>query len=154
MNRYCVEKWQNNKHLLEKALNEHPDLENICYADLMNLCVEHILNVGVNEHSSNLYRKEVVVADPCDFSGELFFVIVPEYGFGDFLVSYTDYGSCTVCDALQRISYEFAEEKTMTREEAVKDFMLICKDMVCNIVKPYNEGWRHDARFDTIEVEL
>lgn len=32
-----------------------------------------------------------------------------------------------------------------------KDFMNICKDLICNAIKPYNYGWRHDDRFDVVE---
>ena len=36
-------------------------------------------------------------------------------------------------------------------EQQVKDFMNICKDLICNAIKPYNYGWRHDDRFDVVE---
>ena len=154
MNRYCVEKWQNHKHLLEQALNEYPDLESLDYESLMNLCVKHILNTGLDKYDDRFYKPNVVVAYGGQYSGEVLFVIVPENGFSGFLVSYTEYGSCAFCDTLEHIIWEFIYEKKITREEAIKDLMSVCKDMVCNIVKPYNQGFSYDARFDTIEVKL
>jgi hypothetical protein len=31
--------------------------------------------------------------------------------------------------------------------------MSLCKDLVCNTVKPYNSGWRNEEIFDSVEEQ-
>ena len=65
----------------------------------------------------------------------------------EYLLTFVDYGSCSGCDTLQSIQYW--KEGKLT-DYQVKDFMVLCKDLVCNIIKPYNAGWRRDEKYEAI----
>jgi hypothetical protein len=38
-------------------------------------------------------------------------------------------------------------------EDQVKDFMALCKDLITNMIKPYNTGWRYSEKFETVKFE-
>jgi hypothetical protein len=65
----------------------------------------------------------------------------------EYLMTFVSYGSCSGCDTLLSIQ-TFDEELT---ENMLKDYMSLCKDLVCNIIKPYNCGWRNESVFETVE---
>ena len=69
-----------------------------------------------------------------------------------FLMTYVEYGSCNYCDILQRIQYlEDCENiHKLPTEQQVKDYMILCKDIVSNIIRPYNIGWRGDEQFEQV----
>lgn len=89
----------------------------------------------------------------CDYKGTQMFMI-PKKTYQpnarDYLLTYTWYGSCSGCDTLQAIQNYSWEEDKLLNEQQVKDFMTLCKDLVCNIVKPYNEGWYRDEDFTEV----
>jgi hypothetical protein len=64
-------------------------------------------------------------------------------------MTYIGYGSCSGCDALQN-AQDWTDNELLT-DQQVKDFMSICKDIICNAVKPYNHGWREDDNFKRVE---
>ncbi|MBO5371532.1 MAG: hypothetical protein J6A75_02315 [Lachnospiraceae bacterium] len=146
MNRYCVEKWFENKTYLKTALLNYPDLDTIDYTELMRLCVKHILNAGSSEGLR--YEEDIACIYIGRYQGSILFVIKEDGALGvdDVLLSYVEYGSCTYCDTLQHILCESKDSM-----ELVNDLMYLCKDLVCNIVKPYNDGWRNRPEFDVIQ---
>jgi hypothetical protein len=66
------------------------------------------------------------------------------------LLTYVEYGSCSGCDTLQSIQ-DWSNE--LPTEQQVKDFMALCRHLVCNMVKPYNKSWSYDEAFEEVEVE-
>lgn len=150
MNRYAVNKWNNNKGHLRNALMElsKEQKQELYYDDLMELCVKHILNVNTDKWEQ--YCENVTRVSTGGYSGSILYVIMPkeDEGIERALISYADYGSCSICDSLERI--HLSDEK---EEKVTDDLMALCKDLVCNIVKPYNEGWRYDEQFATIQEE-
>lgn len=154
MNRYAVDKWNNNKGHLRKALMglSKEQKGKLDYSDLMVLCVKYILNVDADEEEQ--YCEEVEMVLSGGYSGFYLFVIMPkEYRgeggeVGRVLVSYAHYGSCALCDCLEGI-----QKRAFDGEDVTDDLMALCKDLICDIVKPYNEGWRYDERFATIREE-
>ena len=148
MNRYSIERWNSKDKCLRKVLMHYPGLEKIGYEELMSLCVEYVINSDFRR-----YKKEIVSVTSGEYNGEMLFVLIPEDETGDFLVSYIGYGSSVLCDMLKRIQESWSKNE-IDKAEAVNELMYICKDMVCNLVKPYNAGWRHDPRFDIIEETL
>lgn len=101
--------------------------------------------------NENLFIDRVHEIDDGDYQGTLIYLIPfnsyqpdPE----DYRMTFAWYGSCSGCDALQ--SAQSWGDGKLT-EQQVKDFMSICKDLICNAIKPYNYGWRHDDRFDVVE---
>ena len=160
MIKYCIEKWDKNKDLLRSALdnnkllnhilNESRDdpLEYLEYKDLVKLTVMFILN-DENEWDANKIKE----IDDGDYQGTLLYLI-PEDTYqpdsSEYLMTFVDYGSCSGCDTLQAIQC-FLDTKS--RDKSIDDLMNLCKDLICNMIKPYNTGWRHDEKFDMIEIK-
>jgi hypothetical protein len=86
-----------------------------------------------------------------DYSGTLLYLIpfdTYEPSESEYLMTYVGYGSCSCCDTLQGIQYSIDEN-----DKHINDFMILCRDIVSHIIRPYNIGWREDAIFDTVEVK-
>lgn len=151
MLKYCLEKWNTNKNLLEAHLRRDEKMSEYDYSDLVRLVVEHILNRGSNDIQWNTERIETI--DHGDYQGTLLFVI-PERTYQpseyEYLMTYIGYGSCSVCDYLQSIR---PWENRLLSDKEVKDYMGLCKDILTNMTKPYNDGWRDDDRFATVTME-
>lgn len=151
MLKYCLEKWNKNKDVLENKLREDTSLYNCDYGYLVNLVVEHILNVGSTDYAWS--SDKITEIDNGDYQGTLLFLIPrrtyqpSEY---DYLMTYIGYGSCSVCDYLQSIQ---PWEKRTLNDNEVKKFMSLCKDILTNMIKPYNGGWREDDRFTVVTME-
>lgn len=145
MIKYAVKQWNKNKDLLKDALRkiqspkEFPD-----YEELLKLVIQKVLNVD----SDYTWSENITVIDDGDYQGTLLFTIhldtyqpMP----GDYLLTFIYYGSCSGCDALMGAYYN------TNKESLVKDLMLICKDLVCNIVAPFDYGWRKKLDFEYCE---
>ena len=157
MIKYCIEKWDKNKDILRSALGNNKLLNNVLnknddplqyleYKDLVKLTVMFILN---DENEWNVNKiKEI---DDGDYQGTLLYLI-PEDTYqpdsSEYLMTFVEYGSCSGCDTLQAIQC-FLDTKS--RDKSIDDLMNLCKDLICNMIKPYNTGWRHDERFNTIQ---
>ena len=157
MIKYCIEKWDKNKDILRSALgnnkllnhvlNKNDDpLEYLEYKDLVKLTVMFILN-DENEWDVN----KITEIDDGDYQGTLLYLI-PEDTYqpnsSEYLMTFVEYGSCSGCYTLQAIQC-FLDTKS--RDKSIDDLMNLCKDLICNMIKPYNTGWRHDERFNTIQ---
>ena len=160
MIKYCIEKWDKNKDILRSALgnnkllnhvlnkNDDDPLEYLEYKDLVKLTVMFILN-DENEWDENKIKE----IDDGNYQGTLLYLI-PEDTYqpasSEYLMTFVEYGSCSGCDTLQGIQCFLG---TKGRNESINDLMSLCKDLICNMIKPYNTGWRHDEKFDTIEIK-
>lgn len=150
MIKYCLDKWEKNKDALEKNLIEDTTLNECDYIYLVKKVVSIILNGGDEEEWD---AENITEVDDGDYQGTLLFLIhkdtyqPAEY---DYLMTYVNYGSCSGCDTLKAIQYW--EEKKLT-ENQVKDFMALCKDLVCSMINPYNFGWREEEEFKTVECK-
>ena len=157
MIKYCIEKWDKNKDLLRSALNNNEllnhvlnknddPLEYLEYKDLVKLTVMFTLN-DENEWDANKIKE----IDDGDYQGTLLYLI-PEDTYqpnsSEYLMTFVEYGSCSGCDTLQAIQC-FLDTKS--RDKSIDDLMNLCKDLICNMIKPYNIGWRHDERFNVIQ---
>lgn len=146
MLKYCRDKWDENKDKLETALREAENLNTCDYDTLVKMVVEYILNPSA-DYSDTYDKDSITIIDNGDYQGTLLFMIPTktyqpsEYNY---LLTYVGYGSCSGCDTLQAIQGWGDKKLTDTQ---VKDFMILCKDLVCNIVKPYNIGWRTDDKY-------
>ena len=116
----------------------------------MEKVVEVILNNGDDKTWDVGNITEI---DNGDYQGTLLYLIPrdtyqpSEY---DYLMTYVNYGSCSGCDTLQAIQNYEKEEIT---EGQLKDFMSLCKDLICCMIKPYNCGWREEEEFLPVEVK-
>lgn len=149
MLKYCLRKWDENKKKLEEELLKDPDL-NVCnYKHIVEKVVEIILNTN----EEYLWSSEgITEIDDGDYQGTLLFLIPrktyqpSEY---EYLMTYVGYGSCSGCDTLQAIQ-DYGE--TQISEDQLKGFMVLCKDIITNMIKPYNSGWRNEEEFMEVEV--
>ena len=143
MLKYCKDKWSKNEELLRQALS-FEELDCLGYKDLVKLTVKWILNGGENDFGNWDYNN-ITCIDNGDYQGTLLYLI-PENTYQpaeyQYLMTYVGYGSCSGCDTLQSIQFKDCE---------VSEYMKLCKDIVCNIVKPYNYGWRNDKEFEVVE---
>ena len=151
MLKYCLKKWDENKGLLEERLKTDTSLNNCDYKYLVKMVVECILNPGDEENEWD--SEHITVIDNGDYQGTLLFMIpldVYQPSEYNYLMTCVGYGSCSVCDTL--ISIQEGVDKKLN-DSQVKDFMGLCKDIVANMIKPYNGGWRLDEEFETEEFE-
>ena len=160
MIKYCIEKWDKNKDLLKSALdnnkllnhvlnkNDDDPLEYLEYKDLVKLTVMFILN-DENEWDENKIKE----IDDGDYQGTLLYLI-PEDTYqpnsSEYLMTFVEYGSCSACDTLQTIQCYL---DIRNRDKSIDDLMNLCKDLICNMIKPYNTGWKYDEKFNTIEIK-
>ena len=151
MLKYCRDKWFENKDKLEKAIRESNGLNDCDYKTLVEMVVEYILNPS-SDYGDQFDKDAITVIDNGNYQGTLLFMIPRDTyqpSAEDYLLTYTYYGSCSVCDTLQGIQI-WNEDKL--NEQQVKDFMSLCKDLVCNIIKPFNSGWQEDEKFIEVAV--
>lgn len=149
MLKYCRDKWEENKDRLEQALREADGLNECDYKELVVMVVKHILNPGEDDY--NTYdSSRITVIDNGDYQGtQLFMIPMDTYQPAEYeyLLTCVGYGSCSGCDTLLSIQ-DWGEGKLT--DSQVKDFMKLCKDLVCVMVKPYNGGWRQDDGFTEV----
>ena len=102
-----------------------------------------------NEWSVNKIKE----IDDGDYQGTLLYLI-PEDTYqpdsSEYLMTFVEYGSCSGCDTLQGIQCFLG---VRSRDKSIDDLMSLCKDLICNMIKPHNTGWGHDEKFDTIEIK-
>lgn len=152
MLKYCVKQWDKNKNRLRSVLRQDENLRECSYTYLVKLVVDYIFNDEEDKYRWD--SKHITEIDNGNYQGTLLWMIPMDTyqpSEGDYLLTFVNYGSCCGCDTLQHIqavmSYEDVDEND------VKMFMNLCKDLVCNTVKPYNSGWRNEEMFDTMEEE-
>lgn len=153
MIKYCLDKWNHNKNLLRKALQEDATLNDCDYTYLVKLVVKYILNEGEKIPYCYDYWDEenITTIDNGNYQGTLLWLIPKETYQpceSEYLMTYCSYGSCSGCDTL--LAIQNWREGLLT-EEQIKDFMTLCKDLVCNMIKPYNCGWRNEDEFKPVE---
>ena len=106
------------------------------------------------DNNSCSYNKikfyDITKIDNGDYQGTLIFLIsLEDYSpcATDYLITYIDYGSCEGCDALlAAISYIDDNKKY-----AAKSILMICKDLISHIKKPYYSP--RDEKFGLVEME-
>lgn len=152
MIKFCVEQWDKNKDVLREYLKSRTDLNSCSYLDLVKAVVEHIFNRNADLLCYDEYNADKITEiDNGDYQGTLIFLI-PRNTYqpdeSEYLMTYVGYGSCSVCDTLQRIQ-EWDDGPLSTSQ--LDDFMRLCKHLVQNTIKPYNHGWRYGEKYDAVE---
>ena len=154
MIKFCKDQWNANQGYLEEALRNDTQLNNCDYKYLLSLVVTHILNHGLLSFESEWDARNITVIDNGDYQGTLMFLIPRDCyqpSESEYLLTFVNYGSCSGCDTLMGIQ---DWGNTLPTEKQLKDYMALCKDLVVNMVKPYNDGWRKDERYNTVEGEI
>lgn len=153
MIKYCLDKWNKNHKRLEEALSKDAKLNSCNYAYLVKMVVEYVLTDEKNNRWDNWDANRISVIDNGDYQGTQLFLIPTkayqpaEY---DYLMTYVGYGSCGGCDTLMNI--QGWDNKAPTPEQ-LKDYMTLCKDLITNMIKPYNCGWREKDCFKEVVME-
>lgn len=154
MIKYCKEKWDKNKDKLEEALRSGTTWNGCHYDDLVKLVVSQILNNGSDDYDK-WDAAHIHEIDDGSYQGTLIYVIplsTYQPAEHEYLMTYVGYGSCSGCDTLLAIQ-NYYDDGSKLNESQVHDFMLLCKDIVSNMIKPYNTGWRASDEFSPCEVE-
>ena len=149
MIKYCLKKWDKNHNELREVLKNDTTLNSCDYKYLVELMVTHILNIG--DDNIQWDANSITEIDNGDYQGTLLFVIpLKTYQPSEYehLMTFISYGSCSCCDTLQSIQ-NFGKHVPPTNEQ-VNDYMMLCKDLLTNTIKPYNSGWRFDEDFTEV----
>ena len=152
MLKYCVRQWDKNKDRLRAVIEQDKNLHECDYTYLVKLVVDYIFN-DVDGKGYEWNSDGITEIDNGDYQGTLLWMIplkTYQPNEGDYLLTFVNYGSCSGCDTLQHIQMLMGYEEI--DESIVKMFMNLCKDLVCNTVKPYNSGWRAEEIFGNTEV--
>lgn len=154
MIKYFIDKWNQNQNHLKSVIENSNDWDKWDYIDLVKLVVDNILNHELEELPYYKFDSESITEiDNGEYQGTLLYLIPRETYQPDeseYIMTFVNYGSCSGCDTLQSIQSDIGY---IEKEQIVKDFMLLCKDLVCNMIKPYNTGWRADDRFVEVWIE-
>ena len=147
MTRIMKDRWDTNKGKLRDLLAERTDLNTCEYEDLVELAFETIYNTAVTGLDRKLDLANITVVDNGDYQGTLVFLIpfdTYQPSEHEYIMTFIGYGSCSGCDVLQAVQGWGKEKPT---EEQLDGFMDICRDLICNVIKPYNFGWREDENW-------
>lgn len=132
MEKYFIQAWDKNKHNLENYFRTHNQEE---YSDYKTI-LQKILELVIHDHNDIGFKYEsdnIKTIDYGDYQGTLLFIFCEDaYQPDENQTYYTvvDYGSCSGCDTLQRISHYDDE---MPTEEQVKDYMNLALHMIQHI---------------------
>lgn len=143
-------KWGKNEKIFEQALKNVKNLNAISYDDLVKLVFEKIYNSDCEKDFERLDLDNITRIDDGDYQGTILYMIPfktyqpVEY---DYLLTYVRYGSCSGCDILKKIKEYDGEERK------IKSFFQLGKDIICNAIKPYNEGWRNNSWYDEADFD-
>lgn len=161
MIKYALKKWSENKDVLRNAIQqtEKDKRSSWNYNDIVKLTCHYIFNENTADKDPKINIEGITMVDTGNgnHQGTLLFILPfdtdhpAEY---EYLMTYVGYGSCSCCDTLQRVQAddEDDEDDDETEKEMVDSYLSICKDIVCNTIKPYNQGWRNNGMFDSVDT--
>lgn len=149
--------WYMNKATLRDNLKSINDIDDICYLDLVKMSFTCIYNIFADKECITcLDVDRITQIDDGGYQGTLLFLIpfdTYQPDMYEYLMTYVNYGSCSGCDTLQRIQAmgsDVYDESSPTNKQ-VDDLLTLCKDIICNTIKPYNRGWYYDDAFKEVE---
>ena len=144
-------RWDANKGLLRKTLTEHiTELEDCDYTYLLKTTFDILYNNDSYNPRYHLKTDSITVIDNGDYQGTIMFLIpfdTYQPCEWEYLMTYIGYGSCSGCDALQAA-------QCCEGDLLIDSIMNICKDLVCNTIRPYNNAWRHEEAFDPTDETI
>lgn len=128
---YVVKQWEENKHKLEEYFSttdqdEYSDYESIV-RKLFELCITK------SRYGSKWDLSNMSVVSNNHYTGTLVFILhpkLPDLDISDFIMTHTDYGTCSGCDVLEGIrSYG----RGLPSESQVKQYMTLALHLVQKI---------------------
>ena len=155
MIKYALKKWDENKDVLRNTIQQTEKDKRYFwdYNDIVKLVCRYIFNENVTDKDPMINVDGITMIDNGDYQGTLIFMLPfdtdqpAEY---EYLMTYVGYGSCSGCDTLQRIQAD-DEDDDETEKDLVDSYLSICKDIVSNTIRPYNQGWRNNGMFDSVD---
>ena len=153
MIKYCLKKWNENQEELRQNIAEDTKLYDCDYEYLVKKVVDIILNRGDSDWRWD--TKHITEIDNGDYQGTLLYLIPADSyqpGESEYLMTYVGYGSCSGCDTLLNIQ-DYISCGERPNEKTVGYLMSLCKDIVCNMIRPYNIGWRGCDDFETVTMD-
>lgn len=153
------EKWNTNEPRLktEIAKLNKRTLMSWKYIDVVRIAFRYIYqDMEWTDHNLNLSK--ITEIDNTNYSGTLLYLIPfdgIDPGEWEYLMTYVGHGSCSGCDTLQQIQnydwdYDEINDEIIELEQQ-KDLLGLCRDIIVNTIKPYNDGWRRNRDFDIVE---
>lgn len=136
-----VKAWDTNKDRLYEFLKATPQSEYDTYKKLVRIIFEQVINpyYGVEAEADIWYSydgfdiKKLVEIDDGEYQGTLIYIIpfkTYQPAQYEYITTYVDYGSCSGCDALMRIS---GYEDGLPTESQLKLYMTLCLHIVQRI---------------------
>lgn len=157
MIKFCKYAWDQNESKLRKVLKEsEPDFLRMCtYKNLVYLIVQTIFNNGPDRKGRTWDIEKITEIDDGDYQGTLLFLI-PEDTYqpsaDQYLMTFVEYGSCSGCDTLLNLQ-SYVPYGESVPDSVINDFMTLCRDIVANTIRLFNNGWRSEDIFDPAEDE-
>lgn len=128
-----IERWEKNKHKLEKYFKETSQSEYSVYEKI----VKKLFELVINDAKISYNTDQITLIDDGDYQGTLIFIIpkaVYQPSVDNYLMTSVSYGSCSGCDTLQAINDSGCSNK-LPDEEQVKDYMLLALHLIQNMKK-------------------
>ena len=149
MIKYCLEKWNQNYKNLEEIYRNGTGWNGCNYIDIVYVVTKFILG---EDWDAN----HITQIDNGDYQGTLLFLI-PKKTYqpseSEYLMTFVNYGSCSGCDTLLDIQSWGDYDDVYLDEKQIKGFMWLSKDIVTNMIKPYNTGWRQSDEFEGVKFD-
>ena len=145
MLKILIGQWDKNKDLLKEELSK---IKNIEYRELVKLTFNCIFNNNLPSNYKELDIENITEIDDGNYQGTLLYVIpfnVYQPAEYDYLMTYVGYGSCSGCDSLLSILGYKDNEKLSAYQ--INELMSLCKDIITDTIKPFNNGWRKSDLF-------
>lgn len=146
MLKICRDNWAKySENLKNRLIKEYEKLEDaITYNNLVEFSIEEILN---NDDSNTYWESKVdregdgiTRIDNGCYQGTLLFVIpmvTYQPSSYEYLITYIEYGSCSYCDALESVLYDYDSDES----DVIQGLLDICKNLIFNIKRPYYEKY-------------
>ena len=151
MLKICLKKWDDNQTRLREFISQSKNHNSWGYKDIVKLTFDVIFNFDTTGYGKDILTDRITEIDDGNYQGTLLYLVPfntyqpSEY---EYLMTYVGYGSCSGCDTLQGIQ---GWCDILPTEAQINDYMMLCKDIITNTIRPYNHGWRNNSDYDTVE---
>lgn len=154
MIKYSLRKWDAGRDTLRRIISQTEKAERYYwnYIDIVKMVCRTILNVNMIEGDPEIDVDKITMIDNGDYQGTLLFMLpfcTYQPSESDYLMTFVNYGSCSGCDTLQKIQSD--DKYAMSDQDMTDSYLTLCRDIVNNIIRPYNYGWRNKEMFEHVE---
>lgn len=157
MLKILTELWPQNKDKLRDALSK-VNQDDLNYNVLVKLTFQHIYNTDDDyEYGARPYNidiNNIIEIDHGNYQGTLLYLLpfdTYQPSHYQYLMTYVDYGSCSVCDTLQSI-INWDEEPPS--EQQLDDLMTLCCHILEHTICPYYNSPYNDYKEEFKEVKV